>query len=351
MRRNIAGLCQTCDMSTRKPELYGPPSEVETERLSLIRYQLSAAQDAAAAPPPISSLAINGIQDAVESTLALVGERARADVPARADFTKLFDTVAKALAEPPEIVGLRSAATALNNARVGFKHHGNQVRDETLRRHLDVAVTLIGELVQTAFDIGLEDVSMLVLVKDEQVRNLIAESEVQAGNGDILEALFRLRLAFDLALQEYESRKTLDGFHSIFDMKPSLFPTAFDFEKIVGRDGRRHLDNLVEWVNRLDKRLRLTTHGIDMQRYAYFDAVAPKAIYLASDSRTMSHVTFKAVTDEHFRSGYLFVLDTAIRLAARDYELVESRLNRPVRDRHFDPTYVPLRDRHIDPEH
>lgn len=324
------------------------PNEVETERLSLIRFQLAAAQTAAAAPPPISSLAINGIQDVVESALALAGEKAKADVPPKSDFGRLFDTVAKALGEPPEVVGSRSAALALNNARVGFKHHGNQVRDETLRRHLDVAVSLVGALVEAAFGNKLEDVSMLALVKDEQVRSLLADAEAQARGGDLVEALFRLRLAFDLAVQEYERRKTLDGFHSIFETKPSLFPSGFDLEKVAGREGRTHLDKIVAWVGRLDEKLRLAIHGIDMQQFAYFDAVAPKAIYLASDHPTISQVEFEEVSEAHFRSGYLFVLDTAIRLAARDYDLVESRLQ-PLRDRHFDPSYMPVRDRDAAP--
>jgi hypothetical protein len=214
-----------------------------------------------------------------------------------------------------------------------------------LRRHLDVAFTLVNELVQAAFDIRLEDVSMLVLIRDEQVRALITDAEAKAGEGAIIDGLVRLRMAFDLAIQEYESRKTLNGWSSIFTTKPSLFPNTFDFEKLGGHDGRRHLDKVVEWIGHLDERLRLATHGVDLQRFAYFDAVASKVWYLASDHPSIPRVRFEDVTLEHFRSSHLFVVDTAIRLAARDYTLVESR--RLVdRRRHFDPEYVPNRSHH-----
>lgn len=265
-------------MSDAKPAL----TEPEAERLSLLRYQLLAANDAVAAPPPINTLAINIMQDAVESCLTATGEHISATIPNRTDFDKLFDIVVLALGNPPELTGLRAAAIALNNARVGFKHHGNQVRDATLRRHLDVAVTLIDALVAAAFGMRLDEVSMLLLVRDAQARGLIENAE-RLAKTDLSAALFRLRLAFDLIIAEYQSRKSVDGWQSIFDTKPNFFPSTFDLRNQFGNKGRDYMEKISQWVEALDGLTRLGAFGIDLQRFAYFDAVAPKANYYASD--------------------------------------------------------------------
>lgn len=310
-------------------------SEVEAERLSLIRYQLLAAQQAASAPPPINSLAINLMQDVVEATLSAAGDKVGATVPNRPDFDKLFDGVVAALGSPPELAGLRQAAIAMNNARVGFKHHGNQVRDETIRRHLDVAVTLTNALIDSAFNLELEEVSLLLFIKDEQARRLIERASGLEAAGDLSNALFMLRLAFDLVVLDYEERKTVNGWHSIFTTKPSFYPSVFDLQ-----DMGKGAEEMSKWIEALDNLTRLGALGVDLQRYAYFDAVAPLATYFASDTRTSPRVRFENVTGEHFHASYLFVVDTAIRLGANDYTLMPSRWEGQRRWQ-FDPDYVP----------
>ena len=284
-------------------------------------------------------LAINTMQDVVEAVLYAAGERKLASLPKRPDFDKLFDGVAAALGDPAEIIGLRSAAIAMNNARVGFKHHGNQLRDETLRRHLDVAVTLTNAVVESAFDMPLERVSMLLFIRDDQARDLIERASKYEAAGDLTQALFSLRLAFDLVVWEYESRKSVDGWHSIFDTKPNFFPSTLDL-----RDMGKGAEKISEWIAALDRLTRLGALGIDLQRYAYFDAVAPLARRFASRRAPMPQVRFTDLTGEHYRASYLFVVDTAIKLGANDYTLVTSRWASQGRER-FDPDHEPRADR------
>jgi hypothetical protein len=315
-------------------------TEAETERLSLIRYQLMVASETVAAAPPINTLAINLMQDAVESALATAGDHVQAKVPNHPDFDKLFDAVVAALSNPPELVGVRQAAIAMNNARVGFKHHGNQVRDETLRKHYDVAATLVNELVLAAFGIPLSEVSLLLFVRDDQARELIESAEAHKDKGDLVQAMFRLRLAFELVAQEYQSRKSVDGWHTVFETKPSFYPSTFDFKRELGGKGGEYVEKVGKWVESLDKLTRLGAIGIDLQRYAYFDAVAPVAQYYISDTPTSPFVRFKELTDEHYAASYRFVVDSAIRLGANDYTL--RRTSREIdRNRSFNPDYVP----------
>jgi hypothetical protein len=290
----------------------------EAERLSLIRYQLLSAAELLNSPPPINTLAINAIQDVVESTLGAVGEHVLAEVKARSEFDKLFDAVVGKLGSPPELAGLRPAAVALNNARVGFKHHGNQVRDETLRRHHDVAVTLVHGLVRGGFGVDLDDVSLLIFIPHNGVRGFIEKAEALHKANELIRAMSYLRAAFDLSVDDYANRKSVDGWYSIFRVgSGTTTPSG------LGRVGwERPYTELHSWVEALDARIRLAAIGVDLSRYAYFDAVAPVATYLATDDRgPVTRVQFKGVTDDHYRASYLFAVDTALRLSAQDFNL------------------------------
>lgn len=310
-------------------------TEAEIERLSLIRYQLRSAAEMLKQPPPINTLAINTMQDVVESALGAVAEHVRAEVKARSDFDKLFDTVVAKIGSPPELTGLRASAIALNNARVGFKHHGNQVRDETLRRHHDIAVTLVHELVRTGFETELDDVSMLVFVRNEGVRAFIERAEELARQNRITDALSYLRSAFNFAVHDYANRKSIDGWNTIFDVSPRM-PTH------LGRSEwgwERPLEEVQEWVKALDERVRLSAMGIDLSRYAYFDAVAPQHTNMwHSDRGPLVHARFTNPTDDHYKVSYLFVVDSTVRLAAPDFNLTGVRHDtRPAQA--FDPEF------------
>lgn len=270
-------------------------------------------------PAPINALAINVIQDVVESALAAVGEHVRADIKARSDFDKLFDAVVTRLGAPAELVGLRSAAVALNNARVGFKHHGNRVSEETLRRHNDVAITLVHELVRLGFNLELDDVSMLVFVSHDGVRQFLERANFLHTGNELIRAMSYLRAAFDLTLDDYANRKSVNGWDSIFDVAPRMTMHSSVSTRLGWEEPHRELRS---WVEALDKRVRMAAMGVDPSRYAYFDAVAPKASYLIGEERGPAvHVRFEEVTDDHYKASYLFVLDTTIRLSTNDYNL------------------------------
>ncbi|WP_341977771.1 hypothetical protein [Microbacterium sp. LWO13-1.2] len=310
-------------------------TQSEAERLSLIRYQLIGIGDALTAPPPVNTLAINLMQDVVEATFAAVGDRVRASVPARADFDKLFDAVAAKVGGQDEIVGLRAAAMALNNARVGFKHHGNQVPDSTLRRHHDVTQTLVRELVTTGFGIDLESVSMLLFVQHPKVREFIETAESSHRVNDLSRALTYLRAAFNLTIDDYCDRKSVDGWRSVFDIEPSGASAQHSDGLGIGK----LTNGLKEWMKALDERSRLAAIGVDLSRYAYFDAVAPTTIPMHHAGRgPYVRVRFEDVTDEHYRASHSFVVDTAVRLAATDYNLRTVRVNRRNPDG-YDPEF------------
>ena len=151
--------------------------------------------------------------------------------------------------------------------------------------------------------------------------------------------MFRLRLAFDLVVLEYQSRKSVDGWNSVFETKPSFYPSTFDFKRELGQKGGEYVEKVGKWVESLDQLTRLGALGVDLQRYAYFDAVAPVVHQYLNDEPPTFYVRFEELNDEHYAASYLFVVDTAIRLGANDYTLRHT--NRGInRERAFNPEYI-----------
>ena len=106
------------------------------EWLSLVRYQSDLAKNQAKEPEPLNAVSISTIHDAVESMLSLIVQAHQMATPSK-DFAKLFDTVSDRMkTQGGDLSGHRSAMIALNNARVGFKHHGNQSYKQTIDRHI-----------------------------------------------------------------------------------------------------------------------------------------------------------------------------------------------------------------------
>ena len=218
---------------------------------------------------------------------------------------------------------------------MGFKHHGNQVRDETLRRHNDVAVTLVDELVRAGFGVQLNDISMLIFVSHLGVREFIQKAESQHQANDLTGALSSLRSAFDLAVHDYVSRKSLNGWDTIFHVGPRMLThhggREWGWEKPLGE--------MTTWVEALDQRVRLLAVGVDLSRYAYFDAVAPEHADMWHNGRgPIVRVRFQGVTDDHYQASFMFVVDTAVRLSATDFNLAPLRNDaRPAEA--YDPKY------------
>jgi len=109
-----------------------PASTVEW--LSLIRYEALVAEEQSRLGRPLSSLAINTVQDAVESILSLAVQTLGGNVASRPDFLQLFDA-ASSLDTSNSLSPFRAALQAMNNARVSFKHHGNSPSDTSIGRH------------------------------------------------------------------------------------------------------------------------------------------------------------------------------------------------------------------------
>lgn len=301
------------------------PAHVEW--LSLIRYQARQGDEQSRAPLPLSTLSINVMQDAVEALLNLIAEHNDIELRRRTVFDQLFDDVA---ARFPALAHHRAPLLALNTARVGFKHYGNEVRETTIERRRGDAMDFMVDATRVALGQDFESISMTAFVRDSQARGNVEAASTMWTSGDSIGALSQLRLGFDRLVRDYEMRKVWHQGKSLFSTEPTFRPSGlgnpFDDKSEA---------HIVKWIEAIDERQKLLALGVDLLRYVYFDAHAPGVTYVASGEALLHSTDTAPVGDEVFNRCYRFVIDTALRLGADDYDYDAHaiRLAREARER------------------
>ncbi len=289
--------------------------QYEAELLSLVRYQLMVAGQQSAQMAPLSSLALGSMQDAVESMLSLVVEHEHVVISNRNDFLQLFDAVAATVAGDPPISGYRPGAAAMNLARVNFKHHGNQAEASTIARHLGNSTDLVATLTDRVFGVRLDSISLLLFIRDDETRQHLEDAQTNLNAGKLEDAMTELKLAFDRLIHDYEQRKAWHPGKSLFSTKPSFAPSQHSM-----RDHGKDMERVVEWLESLDGWVKMLALGVDMRRYAHFEAHTPVVHHMMDGG---VHVVWREgsdVTDEVFARCFKFVVDTALAFAEDDFD-------------------------------
>jgi hypothetical protein len=294
------------------------PNTVETEWLSLLRYQLSVAIEQSHAQPPLNALAINTLQDAVEGLLSLAAEHINVETKKNSDFIQLFDAVAAKLQDSPNLASFRGSMLSLNTARVGFKHHGNTPSEATLRRHVDRGREFMEQLTVAAFTQELDAVSLLVFVRSTQVRAHLERSLREWKAHETLAAMTSLRLAFDSLVQDFEERKVWTPGTSMFTTKKFNSSSSMDAHK-----AGRTVEDMWRWLEEIDKWLKYVSLGVDMRKYAYFEAHTPTVTYGYMNAEPQSFVHERegiSVNEQIYERCFKFVTDTALAFAIDDFD-------------------------------
>jgi len=176
----------------------------------------------------------------------------------------------------------------------------------------DDVLTLLADRV---FGVRLDAVSLLLFVRDTEVRTHLELAQSNWDSGRTQEAMDELKLAFDRLVRDYERRKAWHPGKSLFSTKPSFMPSIFDLRK-AGKE----MEKAFEWLESLDGWVKMLALGVDMRRYAYFDAHTPTSIYTLDGSAHLHRREGVTVTDEVFARCTKFVIDTALAFSEDDFD-------------------------------
>lgn len=296
----------------------------EMRWLVLIRYQVISAAEQSGQPSPLSALSLGWIHDAVEGFMSLVIQSKKLSTPKRPEFLQLFDSVATADTDG-NLAGHRASIESLNNARVSWKHHGNIPSQATVGRHCSNGIDFLKAASIGVLNLDFDQVSLTDLVRSSQAQSEVRSAETDWIGSNASKAAEHLRLAFDEMVRDYEQRKVWSPGESLFSSKPTFMPSKHQYERNYGNP------RLYEWLENLDNRLKILSFGIDLARYAYFEAHTPVVTYTAVGPR-FYHRDGIELDDRSYQRCYRFVIDSAIRLYNEDFDFNHWDLTHPQTD-------------------
>ena len=282
-----------------------PLSEQQVEWLALVRYQLLLAQQQLDLPAPANSVALNTIQDAVESLLNLVAQSIGAPLKSKADFSQVFDGVMATLSSPDSLVAFRPSIISLNSARVSFKNHGNLAAAGIIARHVSRGNEFCIELTREALQQDLEFASLLSFVKNDEGKKFLVEAVAHRERHELVSAAGELRKAFDQLVRDYTQSKRYHSGRSYYSTKPTFFGTnragIFSGES-----------DETKWLEEIDQRLKIVSLGIDMTEYIYFIGHTPVVHWVISGDPIVAIEEGFSVSEGDFERCWKFVMDSAL---------------------------------------
>ena len=191
----------------------------------------------------------------------------------------------------------------LNSLRVGLKHKGTLPHAQTVRDLLPRVEAFCEEVTKELLDVSFSDLSLAILVADDDVRNTLQEAEQALTNGDKKSAYLNVRLAFD-------------KLHRLMSKDISLIkkPQGIKVPKsALPNETKQGLLNLQGVVFDLVGTMNTLVLGIDPVRYRFLISNTPAVSWtLSGDHHALLIHDYKDVPDEVFQTCFEFVVEVAL---------------------------------------
>lgn len=267
-------------------------------RLAYARYLFTLGVRQSRQPEPTHSVALLMLHDAVELFLGIACDVLGAKQGK--EFEAYLTAIEEKRASQSPLPG-RPGLLKLNKARVALKHHGVIPSVSEVEAHRGTVTTFLQAATETLFGIEFDAVSMIDLVANEKVRDLLHQAEA-SGSSDLRLAAGQLSEAFQILVRDFEAR--------CGDvMGPSMLASgmqsflAYPFYDHLDLEVARTVDGLAKAIDALEFVVRTMSIGVDMRRYRRF---------LTSVERGMRQEARFTAGEAQFCSE--FVIETALTL-------------------------------------
>jgi hypothetical protein len=211
------------------------------------------------------SISLLLMHDAIEMLMIAVLDHLQISVKPKREFMDFWSEIKQAgHPHAPDLIPMQS----LNKLRVALKHNGNPPNPKQVRELMPRTIGFFENVLSTYCQISYGDVSLIDLVPDQEVRDLLRGSREKFASSKIVDSLIDLKVA--LHKIENPSAKVLPRLRA--PNKPSL---SSELNRAVGP----YLDQLHTFLAQVAARTNAIALGIDPIRYAHFMRSTPTLLW------------------------------------------------------------------------
>jgi hypothetical protein len=243
------------------------------------------------------------LHDAVEILMIAILDHLNINIPKNREFMAFWGLVKQAgHPDAPD----KAAMESLNTIRVGLKHkailpNSRDVRDLLTRTHgfFENVLALYG-------DLSFSDVSLIDLVTDPVVREMLSKAREKFSGNDKNRAMVDLRLAFD-KVQQPENRRL-----------PEIYPPKVpNLDAVLRSAGwESYLGQLHKFLQTSATITNVLMLGVDPVRYFDFNHSVPSIQRTMGKTYTIFYrLDYAICSEERFEELMGFVIDYALKVS------------------------------------
>lgn len=294
--------------------------ESTLRRLSFIKYVYSIGLEQSKQAEPLSSASLLSFHDSAELFLQLSLEYLNASKNDN-EFMTYWDCIkSKSSSEITQKESMRR----LNKARVQLKHHGTLPSKLDIESFRATTTNFFNENTMIVFGIEFDSISMLDLIKNDSVKNILKKAQEFMKDSKIDDSLKQISLAFAILIHDYEKRKrTYYGRSPFFFGSDLTFQNSF-FMHMQDRELGRFVDKVKESIESIQQAIKILSLGFDYKKYAKFKLLTPHVIIHYDGTHNVLDTPSKiSPTLEECKFCFDYVIESAIRLQDFDFDTKE----------------------------
>lgn len=275
-----------------------------TQLLLVKRLFLASGEYSVQADPVAAGMAISLLQDSIELYVWTLIKERNVIVKDQSGFVANLDALQRAGHPMPFAAKLQE----LNRARVGFKHYGNLPAPSEAEKHRVYVEDALREAMLLHFGTNFDEISLLDLVTDQAIRDLLKAAETQITAGALSDSAASLAQARSLVFGL--TRKFLPAIDS------RLRDTDRVLNQIEGVRGVNSFAYLTEYLGILREASLAAMFRMPVEDFAFLRVALPSAYQTGDGKWHVTHTRFK-YTDVECRRGIVSLTNLCLKLQER----------------------------------
>jgi hypothetical protein len=292
------------------------------QRLAFAKYLIHKGNLEANNPDPLFSISVLHYHDALELSFLLILEDKGIN-PDNLSFMGYFRKINERLKSEGNLeLSLEPSLGRLKDIRKNIKHKGIFPSTNDVEESKFTVNALFEELCMRLFNLNQDEISLIELIKDEEVKDLL-HNAIEFYSQDVKKTIQCIAIAFDLLLRNYEGSKKTP-----FGQSPFYFGsdwTYFDSyvgegEELIGYSLSNFIEKVKHSIGPMQIAIKIIAFGIDYKKYVKFRYLIPAPIWSLAGKPNLHMPKEINLLKENFDFCVDFITECALKLQQFDFE-------------------------------